>query len=202
MILTSGGFKIIRERFGRLDQGQVNQLNLLVSEMDKDKSISYAQAAYILATAWHEVGPKLLPIKEWGEGKKLDYGRWMVNSKGEKYCYKNDRRKEVYTYAEYPHLYFGRGFVQLTWYSNYEKAGNKLGVDFLSNPDLVMQTDNAIKIMIIGMKEGWFTGHKLSHHINQSRKDYENARRIINGTDKAKKIAGYAGTFERALRSL
>ena len=202
MILKSGGFKIIRERFGRLDQGQVNQLNLLVSEMDKDKSISYAQAAYILATAWHEVGPKLLPIKEWGEGKKLDYGRWMVNSKGEKYCYKNDRRKEVYAYAEYPHLYFGRGYPQLTWFSNYEKAGNKLAVDFLSNPDLVMESKYAIQIMIIGMKEGWFTGHKLSHHINQSRKDYANARRIINGTDKAKMIAGYADTFERALRAL
>ena len=47
MILTPGGFKIIRENFGRLTQGQVDQLNLLVAEFDKDKSISYPQAAYM-----------------------------------------------------------------------------------------------------------------------------------------------------------
>lgn len=51
------------------------------------------------------------------------------------------------------------------------------------------------------MKEGWFTGRKLSDYISGNKKDYVNARRIINGMDKAQKIANEAVIFERALRS-
>jgi len=91
--------------------------------------------------------------------------------------------------------------VQLTWWANYDKASNKLGYDYTQNPDLVMKKEHAVKILITGMKEGWFTGRKLSDYIHQSKKDYINARRIINGTDKAKLIAGYADIFEKALRS-
>lgn len=64
-----------------------------------------------------------------------------------------------------------------------------------------MQIEHATNILLLGMKEGWFTGRKLSDYINQSKKDYLNARRIINGMDKASLIAGYAETFEKALRS-
>ena len=64
-----------------------------------------------------------------------------------------------------------------------------------------MKPEYAINIMLEGMKQGWFTGRKLSDYIYQSKKDYVSARRIINGTDKANLIAGYADTFEKALRS-
>ena len=90
----------------------------------------------------------------------------------------------------------------LTWFDNYEKASKKLGHDFLSNPDDVMKKEYAIQILLTGMKEGWFTGKKLSDYIYQSKKDYVSARRIINGSDKAQKIAEIALIFERALRSL
>lgn len=202
MKLTAGGFKILREKFGRLSQSQVDRLNFLVSAIDADKSISYAQGAYILATAWHEVGVELLPIEEWGKGRKLDYGRWFKNSKGQEYCFKNGNRNTVYLRSEYDHLYYGRGYVQLTWMDNYFRATKELGVDFLNNPDLVLKEEYAIKIMILGMKQGWFTGHTLSRHISQSKKDFVNARKIINGTDKASLIAGYANTFLSALKSL
>lgn len=202
MILTSNGFKIIREKLGRLSQSQVDRLNFLVSMIDRDKSISYAQGAYIIATAWHEVGTNLLPIEEWGKGRKLDYGRWQTNSKGQDYCYKNGNRNTVYLRSEYDHLYYGRGYVQLTWFENYERASQKLGVDFLNNPELVLREEYAIKIMILGMKEGWFTGHTLSRHISQSKKDFVNARRIINGTNKANLIARYAEIFLSALKAL
>lgn len=201
MILTSGGFKILRDNFGRLNQSQVDQLNLIVSEFDKDKSISYPQAAYMLATAWHETDKTLLPIEEYGKGRKYDYGRWKVNSKGQEYCFKNGNRNTVYLRSEYDHLYYGRGLVQLTWFDNYKKAGEKLEIDFLNHPEFTMVPENAVRIMILGMKEGWFTTRKLSDYINQSKKDYENARRIINGTDRAKMVAGYANIFEKALRS-
>lgn len=199
--MTQGGFAIIRDNLQRLSQSQVDEIEFLVNEFDKDKSISYPQAAYMLATIWHETAHTMLPIEEYGKGRNRTYGTWYVNSKGDKYSFKNGSKCDAYLLSDYPYLFYGRGYVQLTWFDNYEKASNKLGDDFLNNPDLVMQKEYAVKILIQGMKEGWFTGRKLSDYIHQSKKDYINARRIINGTDKAQKIANEAVIFERALRS-
>lgn len=202
MKMTPNGFSILRNSFGSLNKSQVSEIEFLVSAFDKDKSISYPQAAYMLATTWHETATRMLPIKEYGKGKNRTYGTWYRNSKGELYSFMDGSKRSVYLHSDYPHLYYGRGYVQITWYFNYQNASKKIGVDFLNNPDLVMDKNHAVKIMIEGMKEGWFTGKKLSDYIHQSKKDYEGARRIINGTDKAKLIAGYADTFEKALRSL
>lgn len=187
MKMTQGGFSILRKNFGALSVSQVDEIIFLVDEFDKDKSITYPQAAYMLATTWHETARKMLPIEEYGKGKGRKYGQ-KIDIDGS-------------SYQGLEHIYYGRGYVQLTWLSNYSLARSKLGYDFVSDPSLVMRKDLAVKIMITGMKEGWFTGRKLSDYINQSKKDYVNARRIINGTDKANLIAGYAETFEKALRS-
>lgn len=202
MRMTRGGFDILRNGLGEFNQSQVDEINFLVGEFDKDKSISYPQAAYMLATIWHETAKKMLPIAEYGHGKNRTYGTWFRNSKNELYSFKDGSKNTAYLYSDYPHLYYGRGYVQLTWFANFEKASKKIGVDFLNNPDLVMQKEHAVHILIVGMKEGWFTGKRLDDYIYQSKKDYISARRIINGTDKAKLIANYAVVFERALRSL
>lgn len=202
MILTKKGFDILKQGLGKLTQSQVDEINFIVSEFDKDKSISYPQAAYMLATAWHETAARMLPIEEYGQGKNRTYGTWYRNSKDQLYSFKDGSKTTAYLSDDYPHLYYGRGYVQLTWYFNYENASKKIGVDFLNNPDLVMNKNHAVKIMIQGMRDGWFTGKKLSDYINQSQKDYVGARRIINGTDKDKLISGYAETFEKALRSM
>lgn len=202
MILTKKGFDILRQGLGKLTQSQVDEINFIVSEFDRDKSISYPQAAYMLATAWHETATRMLPIEEYGQGKNRTYGTWYRNSNNELYAFMDSSKRSAYLHSDYPYLYYGRGYVQLTWYFNYEIASKKIGVDFLNNPDLVMNKNHAVKIMVQGMKDGWFTGKKLSDYINQSKKDYLNARRIINGMDKASLIAGYAETFEKALRSM
>lgn len=201
MKLTKGGFDIIRKAFGKLSESQVSAFNHIVSAMDADKSISYPQGAYILATIWHETATTMQPIAEYGKGKGRIYGTWYKNSKGELYSFKDGSKTTAYLSDDYPHLYYGRGYVQLTWWVNYDKASNKLGYDYTQNPDLVMKKEHATNILLLGMKDGWFTGRKLSDYINQSKKDYLNARRIINGMDKASLIAGYAETFEKALRS-
>lgn len=46
--------------------------------------------------------------------------------------------------------YRGRGFIQLTFKSNYEAAGKALGVDFVSNPDLVEKPE------YIALVSAWF----------------------------------------------
>lgn len=201
MIMTKGGFDILKSKLCRLNQSQIDEINFLVSEFDKDKSISYPQASYMLATIWHETATTMLPIEEYGKGKNRTYGTWYLNSKNDKYSFTDSSKRIAYLFSDYPYLYYGRGYVQLTWFSNYDLASKKLNHDFLNNPSDVMKKEYAVKILITGMKDGWFTGRKLADYIYQSKKDYVNARRIINGTDKANLIASYAETFEKALRS-
>ena len=201
MKLTKGGFDIIRKTFGKLSESQVSAFNHIVSAMDADKSISYPQGAYILATIWHETATTMQPIAEYGKGKGRIYGTWYKNSKDQLYTFKDGSKTTAYLQFDYPYLYYGRGETQNTWFTNYEKLSKVFGVDFLRNPDLLLTQEWSTPVTIYSMKTGLYTGKKLSDYINQSKKDYLNARRIINGMDKASLIAGYAETFEKALRS-
>lgn len=133
------------------------------------------QAAYVLATAYHETAHTMKPVREMG---------------GEPYL----RKKKYYPYV-------GMGYVQLTWKANYEKASRKLGVDFVTNPTLLLKPQYAAKILVIGSKEGWFTGKKLSHYITLQKSDFVGARRIINGTDRADLIADYAKKYDALLKA-
>lgn len=142
-----------------------------------------AHAAYMLATAWHETARTMQPVRE---------AYWLSE----------DWRKKHLRYWPW----YGRGYVQLTWEANYRTADRALGLGgkLLEDADLAMQPDIAARIMRRGMDEGWFTGVKLSAVLPNSgvatRKQYMDARTIINGTDKADLIEDYAQWFERALR--
>lgn len=134
------------------------------------------QIAYVLATVKHEVGNTFEPITEKGSDKYL---------KGKPY---------------YP--FIGRGYVQLTWRSNYEKFGMLLGIDLVNNPGLANDPETAFKILEIGMTKGLFTGKKLSDYFNDKTTDWFNARRIINGLDSAEKIASYGKQYYEILKGL
>lgn len=173
MTIIQNGFDILREAFGKLTQAQVDGINFLVSVLQEHQELSLAQAAYILATAWHETAKTMQPVIEYGSEKYL-------------------KSKQYYPYIGY-------GYVQLTWLSNYKRMGDYLKIDLVKNPKLALQADIAARVMIVGMKKGMFTGKRLSDYINQNKKDFVGARYIVNGTDKAELIAGYAEIFEKAL---
>ena len=78
--------------------------------------------------------------------------------------------------------------------------GKILGLDLVHSPDLVLDPANAYRIMSYGMRQGAFTGVGLNRFIHGDTCDYVNARKIINGTDHAEMIAGYANILEAALR--
>ncbi|MEN5173877.1 hypothetical protein ABE427_14270 [Acinetobacter higginsii] len=174
MKMTAKGFAVLCEAFGKLSQSQVDGINFIVSAIDADKSITYPQAAYMLATAWHETARTMQPVVEYGSERYLRSKRYWP--------------------------YIGYGYVQLTWLANYKRMGELLKIDLATDPKSALQPDIAAKIMLTGMKKGMFTGKKLSDYIYQFKKDYVNARRIINGMDKADLVASYAETFEYALR--
>lgn len=176
-------FNKMRTNFGTLRQTQVDGVNAIVkavNEMQTVKNPIYL--AYMLATAWHETAFTMQPIAEYGKGRGRKYGT-NTDIDGSKY-------------RNLPFTYYGRGYVQLTWLTNYKKMGEKLGVDLVNNPDLALDYDIASKIMIQGMLDGSFTGVKLSTFLKRGdRQEFVKARRIINGNDKAGNIADYAVKF-------
>ena len=74
--------------------------------------------------------------------------------------------------------------------------GSFLGIDLVGSPDLALQPEYAARIIVYGMMNGSFTRKKLGDYINLLQADYKNARRVVNGTDKATLIKGYAQQLE------
>jgi predicted chitinase len=100
--------------------------------------------------------------------------------------------------------YIGRGFVQLTWDYNYDKASAALSLiddrDLIAHPEMALDSLIAARIMFRGMSEGWFTDQRLHDFFNEDTDDPVNARRIINGNDDDELIAGYHDDFLAALK--
>lgn len=186
-------FDGVRDRpfSGKLRQEQVDGCGTLIAAFEKATwPVTYA--AYGLATAFHETAFTMQPIKERGSNaylSKYDTGK-LAKALGNTPAADGDGI-----------LYAGRGYVQLTGRANYEKAGKALKQPLLEKPDLALQPDIAADIMVRGMQEGWFTGKTNSRYLDGTPPNYFEARRIINGTDEAAKIAAYAKSFEGALRA-
>ena len=172
---------------GALKPDQMKGLETVLASA-KAANWPLAFTAYALATACHETAYTMQPVRE---------AYWLSE---------DWRRKNLRYYP-----FYGRGYVQLTWKENYERADRelKLGGRLNNDLDLAMKPDIAAKIMVRGMQEGWFCAdksggrHTLSRHVPAkgaaSAAEFTSARRIINGTDKAGKIAGEASKFQTAL---
>ena len=95
--------------------------------------------------------------------------------------------------------YRGRGYVQITGRANYEKFAVRMNYNLIENPDAALIQFPSYQIATIGMREGLFTGKRFADYITPAKCDYFNARRIINGTDRAANIRDNALTFESIL---
>jgi len=178
-------FSQIRPMFGgKLSQKQVDGIEALLAATD---GLPISHRAYLLATAKLETADTMHPITEYG---------------GRKYFDKYDTGKLAKALGNTPaadgdgFTYRGRGYAQITGRANYAKAAQALGVDLLRNPDLALQPTVAAQILVRGCSEGWFTGKRLSDYLPD---DFRNARRVVNGMDRAELIMGYAIKFGRAL---
>ncbi|RWX20061.1 hypothetical protein EHI42_02490 [Rhizobium hidalgonense] len=173
---------------GDLDRGYTR---LLISEC-KSRGLLRNQCAYVLATAFHETGSLMTPVRETFAATdrqaiaRLD-AAW---AKGKLPWVSSPYWREGW---------FGRGYVQLTHDYNYRRASIRLGIDLVSDPAKALVPETAAWILVIGSKDGWFTGKKLSDYINLLGTDFLGARRVINGTDCARKIAAYAVAYDASL---
>lgn len=159
--------------------------------------------AYMLATAFHETAKTMQPILETRSPKERSNPSIDVAIK---------RLDNSFSAGKLPWVskpywrkdaggksWLGRGLVQLTHKYNYERMGKVIGVDLLADPDRALEPGVAVSIMFFGMTRGDFTGRPLSDYLDGRIADYANARRVINGTESARKVADYAVRFEQAL---
>jgi len=144
--------------------------------------------SYMLATVRRECGGTWQPIREWGKGRHRPYGEEV-------------KVMDPTTGKEKSNVYYGRGYVQLTWDYNYKNVGEMLGLgnSLYLNPDDALKPDIAYKIMSLGMRKGIFANASLAQFLSGKRTDYFGARKIINGNDHAEEIAEEARQFENLL---
>jgi hypothetical protein len=179
---------------GSLKSSQVVGLNAILDKWEADSPHADDRwLAYMLGTAHHETGRTMQPVREtfassdaqaisrlnsaFGAGR-LTWVRspyWLPDSEGKSWL--------------------GRGLVQITFKANYEKLGRLIGENLTADPTRAMNLDVALKIMFVGMREGAFTGKKLADFFSSSREDWRNARKIINGVERADLVASYAKKY-------
>lgn len=185
LTLNAPFFAVLRDPVlfdGPLTQAQVDGVNaLLAATGAADWPVAYV--AYGLATAFHETAKRMQPIREIGHGAGRAYARACSNGQ----------------------VAYGRGLVQLTWEAGYQRADHELGLEgrLCADFDLALDPKVASDILVRGMAEGWFTGKKLADYLpadaTANWAQFVDARRIINGIDRAGIIAGYAIKFQSAL---
>lgn len=190
-----------------LTQQQVDGIELVLDEWEARWSSKDPRClAYILATAFHETDGTFAPVREGSVG-----GRRLSDAEARAFV---NRRGYPYAKPVAGRVYYGRGLIQLTWLDNYRRMGLALGLDLVADPDLACEPPVAIRILFEGMFRGQtgrgdFTGKALEDYfsgphgdlVTAERARARDARRIVNGQDKADLIAGYFVGFMRAIEA-
>ena len=146
------------------------------------KALTNAQIAYVLATAEHE-SDSFKTLEEYSSGAQYENRADLGNTEpGDGIRYK------------------GRGYVQLTGRLNYTRYSEIAGLQLARYPIIVMNWP-ALSVFVIvdGMLRGVYTGRRLDEFVSAGKQDFFNARRVINGTDRAQKIADQASDWLRQL---
>lgn len=179
-------FNAVRGEFGALRQNQVDGMNRLLAATE---GMPLRHRAYIMATVHHETGPAASDL-HWTPRREI----WGPTDAQKRYEGRKDLGNTVPGDGK---RYMGRGYVQITGRANYNKASLATGRDLVANPDLALDAEIAAHIIVAGMRDGWFTGKKLADYTS-----FKDMRRIVNGTDRADLIAGYAESFEMAFKAV
>lgn len=178
---------------GSLTQGQVKGVErLLEAWEDLYPESDIRWVAYHLATVFHETGQRMQPVRE-------TFASSDRQAKARLDAAWRDGKLPWVSKPYWREGWFGRGDIQITHKTNYRRMQTKLGIDLLNKPHLALDPTVSAQISIMGMVEGMFTGKKLSDYFSDSKDDPVNARKIVNGLDKASLIASYYKSFYDSL---
>lgn len=156
----AGLARVLKMRLTRL---QGDCIRLIATYADEYKIEDVKQVAYMLATCYHECRFKSIVEIRAQKGTSIY------------------RMQNKYWASGY----YGRGYVQLTWKQNYAKFTPIVGYDLVKFPNLVLRPQIGARILVVGMKDGLFSGKKLADYFPSKEAggpaDWLNARRIVNG---------------------
>lgn len=190
---------------GHLNQSQVEGMEGILDAFVTHGDGRAKTLAYALATAYHEVGGRMVPVRE--GFAETDLGaRRAVNALARR----RGPRSAVAKYAKptgpFGHVYYGRGHVQLTWLDNYKESSNDAGVDLVENPDAMLDPIISARVLIRGLMDGRWNGSKGVHrrkgvafYLSDTKDDVKNARRTVNVLNKWSLIGGYYKAFLAAI---
>lgn len=203
---------------GKLTQTQVNGLEAIIDEWNRQGGGQREQLAYVLATPYHEVGRAYKPIREnlnyksAAQIRKVWPSRFKTDADASPFV-GNAKKLAIKVYggrlgnkpapSSDGYDFRGGGWEQRTGRVNFERIG------IADNPNKILEPSFAAKSIVVGMRSGEYTGKKLSDFINNAKTDYGMARTIINA-DRTRKtstgtigsdIAGYAAKFDAALKA-
>ncbi|MBD9455944.1 hypothetical protein IB244_31225 [Rhizobium sp. RHZ02] len=174
-----------------LSQSQVDGINGILDAFathgdGRDKTLAYA-----LATAYHETGARMVPVRE-GFAKDDASARRIVA-----------KREYGKPAGKYGHVYYGRGQVQLTWLKNYDTSSADAAYDLVAYPDKMLDPVISARVMIKGLLDGRWNGAGkgiAAYLPTNGPDDLKNARRTVNVTDKWELIGGYYTAFLSAIK--
>lgn len=201
---------------GSLSQSQVTGLEAILDASEKFGVTDIRMIAYAMATPMIETGGTYEPISESlnysVEALRSKFGNRISAADAARYGRTAMQKANQEAIANIIYggawgkenlgntqpgdgwKYKGRSLVQLTGRRNYAKF------DLEDNPDDALKIETAAEIMVEGMRDGLFTGKKFSDYFGTNAQ-WVQARRMVNGLDKAQEIANYAMKFHTALQS-
>jgi hypothetical protein len=153
--------------------------------------------AYMLATAFHETAATMQPVRE--TLTSSDDAAIAILDRAFEAGKLGAVRTPYWRRDAQGKSWLGRGLVQLTHRRNYEAMSQLTGIDLVAKPERAMEPQASVTILIEGMLRGSFTARRLEQYFSAKREDWQGARAIINGTDRAELVGRYGTMFYAAL---
>jgi hypothetical protein len=199
-------FQLIRRSpfGGKLSQAQVDGMKGLLTAFDQVGDGDLDTLAYGFATTFHETGRRMEPVRE-GNVKTDASARKAVARLAAKRGPKSAVAKYAQPTGPWGHVYYGRGYPQLTFMQNYAACSKDAGVNLVKNPDAMLDPVISARVLFRGIIDGRWNGQGKGIAFYEGDDDFLDdkeaaaARRTVNVQDKAVLIAGYHRAFFNAL---